>query len=132
MRKCKSCHCVKPLEDFHRNINSSEGRLHKCKDCVNSHAKDFREIYPHKRIMTKYGVEEDLAKILAECRTCDICGQTERRTVVDHCHTTGEVRGKLCDDCNLGLGRFKDNPSFLTLAASYISSFNAYMGESNG
>lgn len=39
---------------------------------------------------------------------------------VDHCHSSGEVRGLLCNGCNVGLGHFKDSPSALRSAASYV------------
>jgi hypothetical protein len=40
---------------------------------------------------------------------------------VDHCHTTGKVRGLLCSNCNKGLGCFKDNISFLKEAIEYLN-----------
>lgn len=56
---------------------------------------------------------------------CGICGATEtsgeRPSLhVDHCHATGAIRGLLCGSCNLGLGKFKDNPALLTAAIEYI------------
>lgn len=33
-------------------------------------------------------------------RPCGICGATDKPMVLDHCHTTGGVRGGLCRDCN--------------------------------
>lgn len=39
---------------------------------------------------------------------------------VDHNHTTNEVRGLLCDSCNMGLGKFSDNPQILREAANYV------------
>jgi len=38
---------------------------------------------------------------------------------VDHCHTTGEVRGLLCARCNIGLGYF-GSADLLKKAAKYI------------
>jgi len=39
---------------------------------------------------------------------------------VDHCHTTGEIRGILCRKCNVGIGKFDDNPDLLVEAAKYL------------
>jgi hypothetical protein len=59
---------------------------------------------------------------------CAICGASpdaEQYGVlaVDHCHTTGKVRGLLCANCNNGLGRFKDNPEALEAAAAYLRKY---------
>lgn len=54
---------------------------------------------------------------------CAICEQTlskHRYFNVDHCHKTKVIRGLLCPDCNRGIGLFKDNPSCLRKAASYL------------
>ncbi|MEU3351276.1 endonuclease VII domain-containing protein [Streptomyces sp. NPDC037389] len=53
---------------------------------------------------------------------CAICGGTRKqRLSVDHCHTTGLVRGLLCRMCN---GRLltaaKDRPDVLRAAADYL------------
>jgi hypothetical protein len=33
-KKCRSCESTKPLEDFHRNRQSKDGRKGVCKECV--------------------------------------------------------------------------------------------------
>jgi hypothetical protein len=38
-------------------------------------------------------------------------------------------RGLLCEDCNLGLGRFKDNISFLNNAIQYLSQYKEPDGQ---
>ena len=39
---------------------------------------------------------------------------------IDHCHTTGKVRGILCPCCNTGLGQLKDNTQVLARAIAYL------------
>jgi len=60
---------------------------------------------------------------------CKICGfpetaKTNTRGIkplaVDHCHTTGKVRGLLCHSCNVLLGRAYDNTEILKKAISYL------------
>lgn len=56
---------------------------------------------------------------------CAICGTFtpvagKWNLHVDHCHSTGKVRGLLCHHCNVGLGAFKDSLELLNLAAGYL------------
>lgn len=39
---------------------------------------------------------------------------------LDHDHRTGQIRGVLCSQCNLGLGHFGDDPNKLRTAADYL------------
>ena len=54
---------------------------------------------------------------------CDICSGNQvvgASLAQDHDHMTNQLRGKLCNHCNLGLGNFKDNPKLLRIAADYL------------
>mgnify|MGYP003595630443 CR=1 FL=1 len=61
---------------------------------------------------------------------CAICGkeisiwaETKDYTsvaCVDHNHTTGEVRGLLCNHCNTGIGLLQENPVILNSAINYL------------
>jgi hypothetical protein len=59
----------------------------------------------------------------AQGRVCAIC-QTDdwgaKGPVVDHCHSTGAVRGILCGNCNVGIGNLRDDPARLRAAADYL------------
>lgn len=55
---------------------------------------------------------------------CRICGTSNKRgkpLAVDHCHTTGKVRGLLCTSHNTALGKFKDDPGLLASAITYLA-----------
>lgn len=66
---------------------------------------------------------------------CAICGQPEARLnpvtqqpramAVDHCHTSGKIRGLLCTYHNTGLGLFNDDPELLRKAIAYLESHAA-------
>ena len=64
--------------------------------------------------------------LTAQSGGCAICGrkpeqQKRYQTLhVDHCHETGKVRGLLCDQHNLLLGQFNDDPKLLRRAADYL------------
>lgn len=52
---------------------------------------------------------------------CALCKEPFAETPhVDHCHTTGKVRGLLHTKCNTGIGMFGDNPQKLALAIEYL------------
>lgn len=74
------------------------------------------------RIERVYGLSKDEYLHLFDSQGggCAICKTTDRQLVVDHCHTTNQVRGLLCYTCNLGLGTYKDNPKFMLAAMNYL------------
>ena len=60
--------------------------------------------------------------VIAQGGLCFLCGEPGA-LMVDHDHTSGQIRKLLCRDCNTGLGRFKDNPRLLRKATVYLESF---------
>jgi hypothetical protein len=57
----------------------------------------------------------------ALCGTTDPKGPIPGQFVFDHDHTTGKIRGLLCNCCNTGLGMFEDSVEALTRAVRYLA-----------
>ena len=71
----------------------------------------------------RYNISEEQLKEFLTNPQCKTCGTTldSRSMRIDHCHTTGDVRGILCNGCNLILGYAKDNPTILSNLIKYLS-----------
>lgn len=89
----------------------------------------YRKRHPGRRrnsqLKCKYGITELEWNALFEAQDsrCAICKATEPRGMgwhTDHDHETEIVRGILCNNCNVGLGLFKDNPELLIAASKYL------------
>ena len=74
------------------------------------------------------GVAEYSAMLAAQDNKCALCfgpgflmtPKHEIFLVVDHCHTTGKVRGLLCHNCNRALGLLKDDTQVMQRAIDYL------------
>ena len=131
-KKCKACNTVKPLTEFHKDKRSKDGKTYSCKPCAIATRKKY---YCPKRSANylrekKYGVsEEHWDLMIKRCdNKCEICGKENphRALCVDHNHETGEVRGLLCDNCNVGLGKLQDSPALLQNALTYLEERGSY------
>lgn len=62
--------------------------------------------------------------LLEQDNKCAICGDKLKAGVggrsIDHCHSTGKVRGILCMKCNTTLGMYKENIKTLKSMITYL------------
>jgi hypothetical protein len=75
------------------------------------------------RLKARYGLtpEQVTAMVEAQGFRCAACPRDVTNVpCVDHCHTTGKVRGILCRKCNIALGHADDNPQTLRALADYL------------
>ena len=54
------------------------------------------------------------------CAICEASCKTNNRLCVDHCHTSGEIRGLLCHRCNCALGLLDDNKGRINNMIKYL------------
>ena len=143
MKQCRSCGVEKPLETFTKTRQRKDGYGSYCKSCANERA---RFQYEQKRqdpewyrlqqekerdrhLRRTFGItsQEYDQMLHLQGGKCAICHTTECKSgyalAVDHCHTTGQIRGLLCRDCNTSLGKFNDDITILRQAVRYLEAF---------
>lgn len=131
-RTCTKCGQVKLLDEFSRKPGGKYGRSSECKICHRK--RSSRWYYENKdragirERATTYGLSVETVKSLL-ASGCSICLEETPPLHIDHCHSTGRVRGALCKTCNVGLGMFRDDPKLLNLAAEYLQEENDYRDE---
>lgn len=82
-----------------------------------------REQVNLRRRLSKRGITEDEFRRLLDAQggVCGICRRDDRQLDIDHCHSTGEVRGLLCGPCNRGIGFLDDDVELMRAAIEYLS-----------
>tara|TARA_B110000977_G_scaffold15929_1_gene19447 strand:+ start:156 stop:485 length:330 start_codon:yes stop_codon:yes gene_type:complete len=59
---------------------------------------------------------------------CDVCGEHESKfknsLCVDHNHSTGKIRGLLCNNCNSAFGKLKENTNIMYNLINYANKYN--------
>ncbi len=133
MITCLRCKETKDESEFQREKSRKSGYRGKCKACeqetrkVPSTAYDTPQKAWRRHIKARFGITEDVYNELYEKQNgrCAICGTDQPSSKhgvfsIDHCHTTGKIRGLLCQHCNKGIGQFKDNIESLLAAVAYL------------
>lgn len=131
-KRCSQCGQLKPITTFPKNTRTKDGRRSNCGDCQNGRKRDRyavrgedRTEQHRKHLRRTYGLTQaQYTSMLVEqsgrCACCldDLAGP--RRPHVDHCHTTGRVRGLLCHHCNVALGAVKEDHRRIAALAGYL------------
>ncbi len=147
MKICFKCNESKDLLDFYKHKGMSDGHLNKCRVCtikdsklqyINEdkmkrkadnrlRAKNYTERKRAARLLGKYDLTQENYKtmLLKQGCACASCYtpavELEYALYVDHDHTTGKVRGLLCQKCNSGIGMLGDDLFGVKSAYEYLS-----------
>ena len=103
--------------------------------------KRYRDSNPdrerEKHLKKNYGISLAVYDAMwdAQDGVCAICKRPEtavnpntgspRRLAVDHCHTTGMIRGLLCTNCNGAIGKLRDDIALFESAIDYLTKAEA-------
>lgn len=120
-KQCKSCQRVLPLDNFYSKFTI-------CKECC----KRKRQLNGRQRwldLEKNYGLLEQQFLTLwnhqnGKCKICRNDFENHSKACVDHNHKTHQIRGLLCNDCNLILGYSKESVQTLCAAIKYLENAN--------
>jgi hypothetical protein len=129
-KPCPRCQRTLLLGEFTVAPGRADGRSALCTSCDKEHHREYyastRSRWLNRSRAKRYGITPDeYTRLFAEQNgVCAICRRPCKRygdvLPVDHDHGTGRIRGLLCENCNHGLGKFKDDPDLLIAAAAYL------------
>ena len=140
---CVTCKQIKATNQFYKKSLSKDGFQSQCKLCSNERVaykrtnnREYMRSYSRseagkaalrKHRLKKYGLtpESFKALLVSQSYCCACCGTNKphgnsNQWNVDHCHTTGKVRGLLCNSCNIGIGCLGDNLQGVRNALHYL------------
>jgi len=144
---CAQCKETKPTTEFNKRGSRFQSSCRECHNWtigryqdgkretgenVEINRRDYRRRNKWRKLKAKYGVTQEQYEALVSQQNncCAICKQPEREMdgqhgwpldlSVDHDHVTGKVRGLLCRQCNIALGRFQESVAVLESAIIYL------------
>ena len=138
MKVCNKCNMEQPIDNYYKQTGArtKEGyRRPTCKSCVNKQSIAWSKANPDKvkkhrrkqRLKQNYGIslEQYQEMLIQHNNKCAVCNEEHKRRPlnVDHCHTTGKVRGLLCDKCNMALGLLKDSKDLINNLGKYLNAY---------
>lgn len=140
-KRCTTCDVDKTIDNFAKRTASKDGLRVQCRLCASVYNRE-RFLDPinvakkternFRNNLKKFGLTPETfeAIVVVQSNLCKICGNPETRKnhisgktlrlAVDHCHTTGKVRGLLCSKCNRSIGLLGDDYESVLRAAEYL------------
>lgn len=148
--KCKSCISTHWAEYRKRNPhvvkNANKNAYQKKREERIEYARIWAENNPEKRkaarlrhkernpeysresILKRHGltIEQFKKSLVEQNNSCWICGdgfKSPQDAKMDHCHSSGRVRGILCSHCNTAIGLAKEDVVVLKKMIEYLEKF---------
>lgn len=150
MKTCVTCKKKKPLTDFYRKKNRRDGRRSDCKACGKRSVQKWERENPTKVRRTNnksvqkhregkfntntwkcrgidFTQEKYETRLKKQAGVCAICKRPnpskKKRFALDHNHDTGQVRGVVCDRCNLIVGIIEKDPTIIKASLQYLETW---------
>ena len=140
-RVCRKCNEERTIDFYGKYRNrGKEFRRKLCNPCrsqerskqyyASSELKERAYQSSRKSLLkNRYGITEIKYEEMLKSQhgRCGICKkESSKKLNIDHNHKTNVVRGLLCWDCNIALGKFKDNLNIIKNAVKYMEEHHEY------
>jgi len=133
LKTCNVCKEMKSISQFSTDQAKMDKLCGMCQACnqkrCNKWYSENKLRQKNNRLKQSYGVTlEEYNRILgAQAGVCAICKlppsgayKSAMSLNIDHCHTTGKIRGLLCNKCNSGIGFFQESVELTAKATEYL------------
>jgi len=131
---CTICKVSKDRGEFHLRKKDSMYLQSWCKACKKKVNSAYDEKSARKNLLKRRNLsEKEYADLMIkQNQSCAICGSLfghktkngkKAKLAIDHDHSSGLVRGLLCNKCNRAIGYFHDNVDIMQRAISYLLNF---------
>jgi len=118
---CRRCQKRKSIFEFEKNQKTIAGKVSRrgeCREC-----RKWKRPIPTKarKEFEKTNPQPPIGKPF-HCPICDrtIIRQYKNDVVLDHFHSTGEIRGWICRMCNNSMGMMEDDVNILKRAVKWL------------
>lgn len=130
---CPRCKVSKLDKEFATSSYNRDGLAQMCKECANLRNKKYRETAAGRETKRRNNLKAKFNMTLeqydkmyvTQAGRCAICHLHQfeacKAFSVDHDHETGEIRGLLCHNCNVGIGNLMDSTEILENAIQYLT-----------
>jgi hypothetical protein len=135
-KKTKEYNDTPERKKYMKNYRKQEGFQEREKGFKATYSKKNPNVERSGHLRRTFGISlQDFESMLEQQGgVCAICKEEETRIIrksgipkalsVDHCHTTGKIRGLLCFKCNSSIGKLKDSIELLQNAINYLKEHN--------
>ena len=134
---CGKCQKWLPLNSYSTNKTKRDGLQERCNSCRKIHWNkvgkftrtkpplEIRRQRSRHQLIKSYGITNEDFNLLLKKQNykCAICKTSTWGRIspsIDHCHSTGKVRGLLCNRCNRVLGFLEDSVELLNNMKKYL------------